>query len=302
MKGQEMARLTNIWSKVFQQDGRQVSRVVIESTLPLTYQLKRINQVIAFTIYKAVPNMYCDTLAVYDGLVNEIAVQPEENNCVTVYITLNHQASCAVTSVAGLPARTVLSFDRSCLEELFSERRIVIDAGHGGRDTGGCGPVDLLEKNVVLTMAQRLKNHLVQVGAQIWLTREGDQDLPPLERLNLAREKRAHVFLSFHTNYNKDSRVGGLAINYNPAHSAGPRLARLTCEELVRKIRRDVLEIKADKELSALGPIPGLKIKPVTISNWVEEGLLRNPTSYDKIALGVLNGLRRYFSNYRTSA
>lgn len=296
MKGQEITRLTNIWSKVSRQDDRLVSRVVIESTRPLAYQLRRINQVAALTIYQAVPNMYCDTLAVYDGLINEVTVRPEENNCVTILIALNHQATCAVSSGEGLPVRTFFCFDRAYLNDLFSERRIVIDPGHGGRDEGGRGPVDLLEKNAALTMAQSLKNQLDQVNAQVWLTRENDLLIPPRERFGLARERRAHALISFHTNYSKDSRVDGLAINYNPAHPGGRRLAQLTCEELVRKIKRSVLEIKADKELSALGTVPGLKIMPVTISNWVEEGLLRNPTFYDKIALGVMNGLRRYFA------
>ncbi len=300
MKGQEITRLTNIWSKVSRQDDRPVSRVVIESTRPLAYQLRRINQVVALTIDQAVPNMYCDTLAVYDGLINEITVQPEEKNRVTVFITLNHQAPCAVSSTEGLPVRTFFSFDRAYLRDLFAEHRIVIDPGHGGRDAGGRGPVDLLEKNVALTMARSLKNQLEQVNAQVWLTRESDLFLPPQERLELAREKRAHILISFHTNYSKDSRVGGLAINYNPAHPAGRHLAQLTCTELVRKIKRAVLEVKADKELTALGTVPGLKIMPVTISNWVEEGLLRNPTFYEKIALGVMNGLSRYFAATQT--
>ncbi len=294
MKGQEIARLTNIWS-TYQQDEQQLSRVIIESTRPLTFQLRRVNQVVAFTIYNAIPNMYCDTLAIYDGLINEITVQPEEGNRVTIYIALNHNAPCTVTRLNGLPARTFLCFSRAHLDALFAGRRIVIDPGHGGRDPGGRGPVDLLEKNVVLTMAKKLKAELAKVKAQVWLTREGDQYLTPSERLKLAKEMRAHVFISLHTNYSKDSRIGGLVVNYNPAHHAGLRLARLTCEELVRKIKRNVLEIKAAKELSGLGPIPGFKIKPVTISNWVEEGLLRNPTFYEKIAIGVLNGLQKIF-------
>jgi len=295
MKEREITRLTNIWSKVTRQDDRLVSRVVIESTRPPVYQLRRINQAVTLTIERAVPNLYCDTLAVYDGLINEITVQPEENK-VTVLITLNHQAPCAVSRGEGLPARTYFCFERTYLSALFAGRGFVIDPGHGGRDAGASGPVDLLEKNVVLTMAKNLKEQLEQVNAQVWLTRESDLFLPLPERFRLAKEKKAHALLSFHTNSSKDSRVGGLAVNYNPAHPGGRRLAQLICQELVRKIKRSVLEIRADQELAALGTTPGLKIRPVTISNWVEEGLLRNPTFYEKIAVGVMNGLRRYFT------
>jgi len=296
MKRKEIARLTNIWSKVYPQDNRYISRIVIESTSPLKYRLSKNGRTVILTVSDAVANMHCETMGIYDGLINEITVLPEKNNLITVQVALNGNAECRITCVNGLPARTFLCFDRSCLNNIFSGRRIIIDPGHGGHEEGSHGPVDLLEKNVVLTMARQLKTQLEQVKGEALLTREEDYYIPLPQRIKLAKEKKAHAFISFHVNYSIDAQVNGLIINYNSAHPGGRRLAQLTSDELVKKIKRSVLEVKEDKELLGLGLIPGLKIKPVTISNWVEEGLLRNPALYDKIAVGVLNSLRRYFT------
>lgn len=293
----EVARLTNIWSKVYSLRNRSVSCIVIESISPCRYQLIQNGpKEVTLLLDTAVPNMSCETIAVHDGLVEEIAVQAGNNSCLTVRITLAHGAPYEIIPEEGIPARIYLNFDRSPLAEVFGSRIIILDPGHGGSDLGKKGPVDLLEKNVVLAMAERLKGQLGEAGAQVFLTRTGDQQVSPEERFGLAKKKRAHLFISLHTNYHEDDSVGGLAVSFNPVNPDSLPLAQIIAEELARKIKRNVLEISADYELSALGNTPGLKIKPVTISNWVEEGLLRNPTLYDKIATAILNGLRIYFS------
>lgn len=297
MTFEKLTRITNLWSKIYRQDNHLFSRVVIESTCSLHYQLKKLNQkVITLIIYGAIVNMYCETIKIYDGLINEITIQQKEENRVVIHIALNHQAPCKITCAAGLPAQTCLDFDRTRLCDIFSPLRIVIDPGHGGKNAGGRGPVDLLEKDVVLTMAGQLKDQLEQAGAQIFLTRQSDQPVPERQRFNLARVKKAHVFISLHTHYDKNPKINGLAVKYNPASGDSLRLARITCEELVKKIKRNVREIRADKQLKALADIPGITVEPLTISNWVEEGLLRNPYLYEKIALGILSGLKRFFS------
>lgn len=295
----EVARLTNIWSKVRSRRDRPVSSIVIESIPACRYQIipNGPNE-ITLMLNNAVPNMFCETIAVHDGLVEEISVQPGNDMCLTVRITLTNEASYEIINEEGIPSRIYLNVDRSSLAKIFRGRIIILDPGHGGSDLGRKGPVDLLEKDVVLTMAESLKEKLTEAGAQVFLTRQGDQQIPPEQRFGLAKEKKAHLLISLHTNYYKDDSVSGLAVNFNPASPDSLPLAKIIATELARKIKRNVLEIAPEHELSSLGDIPGLKVKPVTLSNWVEEGLLRNPTLYDKIATAILNGLRRYFSNY----
>ncbi|MEW5899527.1 MAG: N-acetylmuramoyl-L-alanine amidase [Bacillota bacterium] len=293
----QVARITNVWSKVRSLPDRSVSCVVIESVPACRYELiPNEPKEIILLLKDAVPNLFCETIPVHDGLVEEIAVQPESNAGLAVRVTLTDGAPFEIVREEGIPARIYLNLDRSPLAKVFGGRVIILDPGHGGSDFGEKGPVDLLEKNVVLTMAERLKAKLAEAGAQVFLTRSGDQQVSPEERFDLAKKKKAHLFLSLHTHYHEDDAVGGLVVNFNPVHPGSLPLAQIIAAELAGKIKRNVLEIAADHKLSLLGNIPGLVIKPVTISNWVEEGLLRNPTLYDKIATAILNGLRKYFS------
>jgi N-acetylmuramoyl-L-alanine amidase len=79
--------------------------------------------------------------------------------------------------------------------------RIVIDAGHGGSQEGAKGPGNLLEKEVVLQIARKLREKLEnEAGALVFLTREKDGTLPLPNRVEFANGKRPDVFLSIHAN------------------------------------------------------------------------------------------------------
>jgi N-acetylmuramoyl-L-alanine amidase len=78
---------------------------------------------------------------------------------------------------------------------------VVIDAGHGGKDPGAIGPSGLMEKDVVLDMAKRLRD-LMQQGLQwrVTLTRDADVFIPLEERTAIANAKAADLFVSIHAN------------------------------------------------------------------------------------------------------
>ncbi|HSF33275.1 MAG TPA: N-acetylmuramoyl-L-alanine amidase [Candidatus Tectomicrobia bacterium] len=78
---------------------------------------------------------------------------------------------------------------------------VVIDAGHGGKDPGAIGPSGLLEKDVVLDIAKRLRA-LMQQGPQwrVRLTRDGDVFIPLEERTAIANATGADLFVSIHAN------------------------------------------------------------------------------------------------------
>ncbi len=79
-------------------------------------------------------------------------------------------------------------------------RRIVIDAGHGGHDTGAIGPTRVREKDVVLAMAKRLAQRLRHAGFEVLLTRRDDTFLPLEERTAIANASHADLFVSLHAN------------------------------------------------------------------------------------------------------
>jgi len=86
---------------------------------------------------------------------------------------------------------------------------VVIDAGHGGSDTGAQGPRGTLEKDVVLYVARTLAGRLRARGLQVVMTRQSDVYVS-LERRNaMANDARADLFLSIHANAADDRDVRG---------------------------------------------------------------------------------------------
>ena len=78
---------------------------------------------------------------------------------------------------------------------------IVLDPGHGGHDTGAIGPSGLMEKDVVLDLALRLRRLLVErLGARVLMTRAEDVFIPLPERTAIANRAKADFFISIHAN------------------------------------------------------------------------------------------------------
>jgi N-acetylmuramoyl-L-alanine amidase len=76
---------------------------------------------------------------------------------------------------------------------------IVVDAGHGGRDPGATGPHGVREKDVVLGIAKRLAAYIdEQPGLKAVLVRADDRFVPLNDRLRIAREAQADLFISIH--------------------------------------------------------------------------------------------------------
>jgi N-acetylmuramoyl-L-alanine amidase len=94
--------------------------------------------------------------------------------------------------------------------------RIVIDAGHGGHDTGTIGPTGLMEKDLCLDVALRLGKIIQQKlpGADIVFTRSDDTFIPLEDRTRIANEAKADLFISIHANSSPDHGARGIETYY----------------------------------------------------------------------------------------
>ncbi|WP_334269518.1 N-acetylmuramoyl-L-alanine amidase [Edaphobacter sp. HDX4] len=93
--------------------------------------------------------------------------------------------------------------------------RIVIDAGHGGHDSGTIGVDGLEEKDVVLDVALRLGKILHErLGAEIIYTRSDDTFIPLETRTAIANKAQADLFLSIHANSSRDPSARGVETYY----------------------------------------------------------------------------------------
>ena len=111
----------------------------------------------------------------------------------------------------GTPARPTANGDHSLIRSLgLKVGRVVIDAGHGGKDTGTTGPTGLTEKVLVLDIARKLKERIeTELGAEVVMTREDDAFVPLETRTAIANQAEADLFLSIHANASHISSIRG---------------------------------------------------------------------------------------------
>ncbi|OPL13638.1 MAG: hypothetical protein AVO38_02820 [delta proteobacterium ML8_D] len=90
-------------------------------------------------------------------------------------------------------------------------KRVVIDAGHGGKDPGAIGPTGLREKDVVLKIAKKVALQLKKdLDCKVILTRDDDHFLPLMQRTAIANAEKADLFLSIHANAAPSRGVSGV--------------------------------------------------------------------------------------------
>lgn len=89
-------------------------------------------------------------------------------------------------------------------------RRVVIDAGHGGRDAGAIGPDGTREKDVALAIATKLARRLEAMGLEVVLTRDDDRFVTLEDRTRIANQKKGDLFISVHCNAAASKSLRGI--------------------------------------------------------------------------------------------
>lgn len=108
---------------------------------------------------------------------------------------------------------------------------VVIDPGHGGKDPGAVGSGGTREKDVVLQVARKLKSRIDrEKGMKAILTRDSDKFIPLRERMDIAHQHKADLFISVHADANPSSRVRGSSVYILSENGASSEAARLMAE------------------------------------------------------------------------
>jgi len=94
-------------------------------------------------------------------------------------------------------------------------KRIVVDAGHGGKDPGAIGPSGTLEKDIALDVAKRLGKMLSkELKLEVLYTRKDDRFVPLEGRTAFANKNRADLFISIHFNAHRNRKFRGVEVFY----------------------------------------------------------------------------------------
>ena len=92
-------------------------------------------------------------------------------------------------------------------------RTVVIDPGHGGEESGARSAAGLLEKDLTLAVASRVKALLeARLGVRVVLTRDGDTAVPSDRRAALANNNKADIFISLHANGSPSAALRGAQV------------------------------------------------------------------------------------------
>jgi len=297
MTGQELPVVTNISTAV--RPGKGVpglTLVAVEATGRVAYvfETRRPDRPVV-RLCGVRTRMPDQSIGVHDGLLSTVEVRSIDDS-VRICLALEHPTILVVREQPGMPARLCLELSRAPLWRILHGRRIVVDPGHGGDDTGGRGPVDLLEKTMTLAVAGRLGKQLVEAGCGVVTTRGSDANPVWGERCALAAREKADAMVSLHTAWFPDPAVAGIAVYW--LNQEGQPLAARIHSAFLRKLPlpdrgRGMGNPRAELDM------PVAIAEFATISNPVEEGWLRSSTFIDRAAGAVLNGLKDYFAGGR---
>ncbi len=109
---------------------------------------------------------------------------------------------------------------------------VAVDPGHGGVDPGTIGPYGTQEKNVTLAIGRLLARRIdLERGMRAVLTRNRDVFVPLRERMVIAREAHADLFVSVHCNAVSDRYVKGAQVYILSLHGASSEAARILARQ-----------------------------------------------------------------------
>ncbi len=108
---------------------------------------------------------------------------------------------------------------------------VVLDAGHGGEDTGARGAGGTLEKDLVLRVAHSLAERLRAAAVRVVMTRSRDVFVPLEERTAIANDARADLFVSIHANAAEDHGIHGTETYFLALDASDESAARVATRE-----------------------------------------------------------------------
>jgi N-acetylmuramoyl-L-alanine amidase len=195
------------------------TRLVLETSAPVTHRLmpasgKELR--IRLPGLTGAPRVE----AISDGFVDEARLERAGTDSLLRVIFEGTVGELKVSTLAD-PPRLVLDFSRPTEQAgrgqpaMAPLRTIVLDAGHGGHDSGAIGPGGLMEKELVLDVTRRVAKLLeAQLGVKVLLSRDGDHFVTLRDRTSFANRERADLFVSVHANAHRVAASEGLEVYF----------------------------------------------------------------------------------------
>lgn len=177
-------------------------------------------------------NLYDEEADVLNELIDNILA---DNN---TYIDINDKINKQVKSNKVISSKQFSSTtnnkttNKTIISKKSTKPRIIIDAGHGGKDPGAIGTRGTKEKIITLAYAKSLKDALDKTGKyNVYLTRNRDVFIELRERVSIARRYKGDLFISIHADSSTNKQAKGLSIYTLSQEASDTRTAELAQKE-----------------------------------------------------------------------
>lgn len=181
---------------------------------------------------------------------------------------------------------------------------VTIDPGHGGSpddahpeklfDPGVRAINGLVEKDLTLDIARRLRDLLKARGVKVMMTRDGDKFVDITPRIQAANNSKSNLFVSIHLNYfGEDPTVGGSLVLYpNAGSEAFARVMSATLARSLEPVGIHGSKIMLKDNLWTTATMPAITVEGAYLSNRAEADLLKKASTRDALAGAVLAGMQ----------
>lgn len=182
----------------------------------------------------------------------------------------------------------------------------MIDPGHGGRFPGAVGPAGTQEKDVVLAVSKVLEADLLEMGAEVRMTRSSDVEVAPggtlredlKARVDMANAWPADLFISVHANSAENSSAKGTETFHSiNASDRSKTLAKLLQKSMIDDIGLNDRGVKASNFYVIKNTkMPASLVELGFLSNPNEEQLLARPDVQVRFGHALAKGVADYFA------
>ncbi len=194
----------------------------------------------------------------------------------------------------------VYTFKVSAVPDDIKDCTIVIDAGHGGSEKGAVGCLRDEEKDVNLRIALELQELLKQAGANVIMTRECDGTISLGDRVKIAKENNANIFISIHLNSIGDipmniyKNKGTSIYHFNPNSK---ELAEILEKSVTKSAgtRKDGVRTAGFYVISPSDYV-GILVEAAYMTNPADSVLYRSESFAKNVAEGIAEGIKEYLN------
>ena len=174
---------------------------------------------------------------------------------------------------------------------------VIIDPGHGGKDSGAIGIGGVLEKDVILPISKRITEVLERNGIQVIMTRDSDYFVTLPGRVTMAERANADVFVSIHANSAGANRpeVSGLETYH---YDSGLRLAQIVHSKILQSLNvRDRKVRKARFYVLRKTSMPSILVETGFLTGRDDAAKLRTSAYQNQMADAIAQGILQYLKS-----